>query len=880
MNMKMIINKEKLRLAESDRQHDKWKKWGPYLADRQWGTVREDYSANGNAWEYLSHDAARSRAYRWGEEGIGGISDVQQLLCFSWSFWNGRDPVLKERYFGLTGNEGNHGEDVKEYYYYLDNTPTHAYMKMLYKYPQTAFPYSKIVAENRARNKFRPEFELLDTRIFDDNRYFDLFIEYAKAEHDDLLIRITAHNRGPETAEIILAPQIWFRNTWAWGNDPDKPQLSRPDPNSIAAEHKVLGRNTLYCDGKPELIFADNETNHRRLFGSENMQGYFKDGINDYLVKGDRQAINPAQTGTKAAAVYHLTIDSGKSETVRLRLTATANDNPFAGFNKLFDCRIKEAEEFYTDLQADNSNADAKTIQRQAFAGMLWSKQFYYIDIPQWLKGDPGQPEPPKERLNGRNSEWTHLNNADIISMPDKWEYPWYASWDLAFHCLPLAVVDPKFAKDQLKLLTREWYMHPNGQFPAYEWNFSDVNPPVHAWATWRVYKIDKKHNNGMGDIQFLESVFHKLLLNFTWWVNRKDEHNRNIFQGGFLGLDNIGVFDRSAKIPGGGHIEQADGTAWMAMFSLNMMRISLELARQNPVYQDLSTKFLEHFLYIAGAMSNIGGEGINLWDQQDEFFYDILNTQDEFTSLKIRSLVGLIPLFAVEVIEPDTITCCGEFANRTDWFLNYRPDLANLVSRWTVEGKGERRLFSLLRGHRLKRILKRMLDEREFLSDYGIRSLSKYHEENPYLYRNQHGEYSVDYQPGESTTDLFGGNSNWRGPIWFPVNFLIIESLQRFHHYYGDDFKVECPTGSGRFLTLNEIALDLTGRLTRLFCRDHDNKRPFLGDDHKMQNDPYFKDYVHFYEYFHGDTGKGLGASHQTGWTGLIAKLIQPKSD
>ncbi len=873
--MNMSINKEKLRLAESDSQLDKWKKWGPYLADRQWGTVREDYSANGNAWEYLSHDAARSRAYRWGEEGIGGISDDQQLLCFSWTFWNGRDPVLKERYFGLAGNEGNHGEDVKEYYYYLDNTPTHAYMKMLYKYPQTAFPYSKIVAENHARNKFQPEFELMDTGIFDNNRYFDLFIEYAKAAHDDLLIRITAHNRGPEAAEIFLVPQIWFRNTWAWGYDSDKPQLSRPDPHSIAAEHEVLGKNTLYCDGKPELIFADNETNHRRLFGNENMQGYFKDGINDYVVNGERQAINPAQTGTKAAAVYPLTIDSGKSETVRLRLTATVNDNPFAGFNELFDVRVTEAEDFYIDLQSGSSNADAKIIQRQAFAGMLWSKQFYYFDIPQWLKGDPGQPDPPKERLNGRNSEWTHLNNADIISMPDKWEYPWYAAWDLAFHCLPLAVVDPKFAKFQLKLFTREWYMHPNGQLPAYEWNFSDVNPPVHAWATWRVYKIDKKHNNGVGDIQFLESVFHKLLLNFTWWVNRKDEHNRNIFQGGFLGLDNIGVFDRSAEIPGGGHIEQADGTAWMAMFSLNLMRISLELAMHNPVYQDLSTKFLEHFLYIAGAMTNIGGEGIDLWDQQDEFFYDILNTQYGCTRLKVRSLVGLIPLFAVEVIEPDTITCCGEFARRTDWFLNYRPDLANLVSRWTMEGKGERRLFSLLRGSRLKKILRRMLDEKEFLSEYGIRSLSKYHEANPYHYRSLHGEFSVDYQPGESTTEMFGGNSNWRGPIWLPVNFLIIESLQRFHHYYGDEFKVECPTGSGRFLTLNEIALDLTERLTRLFCRDHDNKRPFLGDDHKMQNDPHFKDYILFYEYFHGDTGKGYGASHQTGWTGLIAKLI-----
>ncbi len=876
----MSFNNEKCRLAESDNQSIKWKKWGPYLADRQWGTVREDYSRDGAAWEYLSHDAARSYAYRWGEEGIGGISDDQQLLCFSWSFWNGKDPVLKERFFGLTGNEGNHGEDVKEYYYYLDNTPTHSYMKMLYKYPQAEFPYLSIKEENRKRNKLQPEYELIDTGLFEDNRYFDLFIEYAKAGHDELLIRVTAHNRGPESADIIVAPQIWFRNTWAWGYDPYKPKLNLLNKRSITAEHKVLGKSHLYCDGKPELIFADNETNNRKLFRDENSMGYFKDGINDYVVNGDGNAINPAQEGTRAAAVYRLTIASGKSETVRLRLSPNYNDRPFVEFDKIFESRISEADDFYKELQADNSHADTKAIQRQALAGMLWSKQFYYFDIPQWLKGDPKQPGPPKERLDGRNSEWTHLNNADIISMPDKWEYPWYAAWDLAFHCITLAMIDPQFAKDQLKLLTREWYMHPNGQFPAYEWNFSDVNPPVHAWATWRVYKMDKKQKNGTGDLQFLESVFHKLLLNFTWWVNRKDEHNHNVFQGGFLGLDNIGVFDRSSEIPGGGHIEQADGTAWMAMFSLNLMRISLELAKKNPVYQDLATKFLEHFLYIAGAITNIGDVGIDLWDKEDEFFYDVLHTENGCTKLKVRSMVGLIPLFAVEVIEPDIISDSAEFAERMDWFLNYRPDLANLVSKWNVEGKGERRLFSLLRGHRLKKILKRLLDEAEFLSDYGIRALSKYHEENPYTFNTQHAVYHVGYEPGESTTALFGGNSNWRGPIWFPVNFLIIESLQRFHHYYGDDFKVECPTGSGTFLTLNEIANELSLRLTKIFLKDENNFRPVFGNNQKFQNDPHFTDHILFYEYFHGDSGRGVGASHQTGWTGLIAKLIQPKSE
>lgn len=876
----MAVNKEKQRLAESDALQKNWKKWGPYLTDRQWGTVREDYSSSGSAWEYLSHDAARSRAYRWGEEGIGGISDDQQLLCFALSVWNGKDPIVKERLFGLTGNEGNHGEDVKEYYYYLDSTPTHSYMKMLYKYPQNEFPYKDLIENNRNRDKLQPEYELIDTGIFEENKYFDVFIEYAKAGHDDILIKITAYNRGAEAAEICLIPQIWFRNTWSWGYNSYRPLLSNTENNSLTIEHKLLGNSKLYFDGQPELLFTENDTNNRKLFGDESARGFYKDGINDFIVNGDQNAVNPSKKGSKAGVCYRLNVPAEKSVSIHLRLTASDEAKPFQSFDNIFSTRLEEADEYYHQLQTGIDNADAKSIQRQALGGMLWSKQFYYIDIPQWLKGDPSQPTPPPERIEGRNSEWIHLNNADIISMPDKWEYPWYAAWDLAFHCVTLAMVDPKFAKDQLKLLTREWYMHPNGQFPAYEWSFSDVNPPVHAWASWRVYKMDKKQNGGIGDRSFLESVFHKLLLNFTWWVNRKDEHNHNIFQGGFLGLDNIGVFDRSSEIPGGGHIEQADGTAWMAMYSLNLMRICLELAKENPVYQDLATKFLEHFLYIAGAMSNIGGEGIDLWDNEDEFFYDVLHTSDGCTKLKVRSMVGLIPLFAVEVIEPDIIEGNQEFADRMDWFLNYRSDLAGLVSRWNVEGKGERRLFSLLRGSRLKKILKRMLDETEFLSEFGIRALSKFHEETPYVFNTADASYKVDYQPGESNTNLFGGNSNWRGPIWFPVNFLIIESLQRFHHYYGDDFKVECPSNSGQYLTLNEIANELSLRLAKIFLKDGNNRRPVFGEEKKFQSDPYFNDHVFFYEYFHGDSGRGVGASHQTGWTGLIAKLIQPKSE
>ena len=872
------MDKERERLKNSSSGNN-WKKWGPYLTDRQWGTVREDYSQNGDAWDYITHDAARSKAYRWGEEGIGGISDEKQILCFALSFWNGNDPILKERFFGLTGKEGNHGEDVKEYYYYLDNTPTHSYMKMLYKYPQNEYPYEKLIEENKNRGKLVPEYELIDTEIFNEDKYFDIFIEYCKNNPEDILIKITVHNRGMKEAEINVIPQIWFRNTWIWGYNEYKPRISSNNDQFILVEHKDLGDYNLYCEKNREFLFCDNETNIRRLYGEDNTKGYFKDGINDYIVNNKKDAINSQKYGTKAAANYKLTISNNQPGIIKLRLTKSSLRDAFDEFEKIFESRIKEADKFYSELQSEIINEDEKNIQRQALAGMLWNKQFYYYDIPQWLKGDPMQPIPPKVRLDGRNSSWFHLNNADIISMPDKWEYPWYAAWDLAFHSIPLAMVDAEFAKKQLILLIREWYMHPNGQLPAYEWNFSDVNPPIHALAAWRVYKIDKKNNDDKGDLPFLESVFHKMLLNFTWWVNRKDKDNKNIFQGGFLGLDNIGVFDRSAGLKSGEYLEQADGTAWMAMYSLNMLRISLELSKENPIYQDLATKFLEHFLYIAGAMTNIGEEGINLWDEDDEFYYDALRTYNGSQRLKIHSMVGLIPLFAVEVIEPDIIKKCPEFTERMDWFLNYRPDLSNLVSRWYVKGKGERRLFSLLRGHRLKRILKRMLDESEFLSDYGIRALSKFHENNPYIFETDSNTFTVNYEPAESETGLFGGNSNWRGPVWIPMNFLIIESLQRFHHYYGDDFKVEYPTNSGKYFTLKEISVELSKRLKKIFLRDNEGRRPVFGANNKFQIDPHFRNYILFYEYFHGNEGRGLGASHQTGWTGLIAKLIQPKN-
>ncbi len=876
------MNAEKKRLAEARSQKAAWKKWGPYVTERQWGTVREDYSPYGNAWEFVSHEAARCKAFRWGEEGLAGICDERQLLCFALALWNGRDPILKERLFGLTGNEGNHGEDVKEHYYYLDSTPTHSYMKMLYKYPHAEFPYGWLVEENRRRGKGAPEFELIDTGIFNDDRYFDVFIEYAKAAPDDILIRITAHNRGPEAATLHLLPTVWLRNTWAWGVNGHKPSLGVTARGGIEINQSDLGKRWLLCAGDPRFLFCENETNVKRLYNVEG-RGYFKDGLNEYVVHGDLAAVNPAQTGTKAAAHYRREIPAGKSATLRLRLTnlSITADQAFADFEQTFAQRQKEADEFYAEIQAPIKEADAKSVQRQAFAGMLWSKQFYYFDIPRWLNGDPGQPPPPEGRKHGRNHEWLHLNNADIISMPDKWEYPWYAAWDLAFHCIPLAMIDADFAKEQLVLLTREWYMHPNGQLPAYEWAFGDVNPPVHAWATWRVFQIDRKRNGGKGDLAFLERVFQKLLLNFTWWVNRKDAEGHNIFQGGFLGLDNIGVFDRSAMLPTGGHLEQADGTSWMAMYSLNLMRIALELAQHNHVYEDMATKFFEHFLYIAGAMANIGGDGIDLWDQEDEFFYDVLHLpNDAHVPLKVRSMVGLIPLFAVETLEPELLDQVPEFKQRLEWFLNYRPDLASLVSRWHEPGSGERRLLSLLRGHRMKRLLKRMLDETEFLADYGVRALSRFHEDHPYVFQANGNAFTVKYQPAESDSGLFGGNSNWRGPIWMPVNYLIIESLQKFHHYYGDDFKIECPTGSGRFLTINEVANELSRRLTRIFLRDETGRRPVFNYHEKIQNDPHFRDYVLFHEYFHGDNGRGVGASHQTGWTGLVAKLLQPRAE
>ncbi|MGH7493364.1 MAG: MGH1-like glycoside hydrolase domain-containing protein [bacterium] len=872
---------EKNRLAEARSQKTVWKKWGPYLTERQWGTVREDYSANGSAWEYVPHDAARSKAFRWGEEGIAGICDDRQMLCFALALWNGRDPILKERLFGLTGNEGNHGEDVKEIYYYLDSTPTHSYMKMLYKYPQAEFPYAWLLAENGRRDKRQGEFELIDTGVFNDNLYFDVFVEYAKAGAEDILIRLTVHNRGPEAAKLHVLPTIWFRNTWAWGYNGHKPALAWIGKNAIAVKHGDLGAYYLYADGAPAWLFCENETNTRRLYNIAGTPGSFKDGINDYVISGAKDAINPQQAGTKAAAHCDLNFSAASSVTIRLRLTNAAAYEPFSDFDGIFQMRLQEADEFYAELQAPMQGEDEKHVQRQALAGMLWSKQFYYYDVPQWLHGDPGQPHPPAQRERGRNHQWIHLNNAEIISMPDKWEYPWYAAWDLAFHCLPLAMVDADFAKEQLVLLTREWYMHPNGQLPAYEWAFGDVNPPVHAWAAWRVFQIDRKRNGGKGDLAFLERVFQKLLLNFTWWVNRKDSEGNNIFEGGFLGLDNIGVFDRSSVLPTGGHIEQSDGTSWMAMYSLNMMRIALEMALHNHVYEDLATKFFEHFLYIAGAMADIGGNGSNLWDAQDEFFYDVLHLpHGERIPLKVRSMVGLIPLCAVETLEPDVLEQVPEFKQRLEWFLSYRPDLASLVSRWYEPGMGERRLLSLLRGHRMKCLLKRMLDETEFLSEYGVRALSRVHKDAPYVFYADGQAFTVAYQPGESDSGLFGGNSNWRGPIWFPLNFLLIESLQKFHHYYGNDFKVECPTRSGNFLTINEIAEELSRRLRRLFLCDEKGRRPVFNYSEKMQTDPHFRDYILFHEYFNGDNGSGVGASHQTGWSGLVAKLLQPRRE
>jgi hypothetical protein len=877
---------ERERIREMETGDSPWRLWGPYVSERQWGTVREDYSEAGDAWNYFPHDHARSRAYRWGEDGIAGISDDEQRLCLALALWNGRDPILKERLFGLTNSEGNHGEDVKEVYYYLDATPTHSYLRMLYKYPQRPFPYEWLAQENRRRDKNQPEFELIETDAFEDNRYFDVFVEYVKASADDILMQITICNRGPEAAEIHVLPQIWFRNTWSWGYDGTKPALKAIAPGEISIEHPTLGPYRFYVDGAASLLFTENETNTDRLYAFPNRTSFVKDSFHRAVVEGHTDAVNANATGTKAAAHFKALIPSTGQAVIRLRLCRGEHQDAFRSFDRIVESRQREADEFYTQIQGGVTDGDVRNIQRQALAGMIWSKQFFYYDVPQWLQGDPGQPPPDRGRKYGRNSEWAHLNNSEIISMPDKWEYPWYAAWDLAFHTVALSLVDADFAKQQLLLITREWYMHPNGQLPAYEWAFGDVNPPVHGWAAWRVFQIDRKQRrqerpNDPGDLAFLERVFHKLMLNFTWWVNRKDAAGRNVFQGGFLGLDNIGVFDRSAPLPTGGYINQADGTSWMAMYSLNLMRISLELAQHNHVYEDIATKFFEHFLCIAQAMTNIADSGMGLWNEEDGFFYDVLNLPNgEAVPLKVRSMVGLIPLFAVETLEPELLEKVPEFKKRLEWYLNYRPDLAALVSRWNVGGSGERKLLSLLRGHRMKMLLRRMLDESEFLSPYGVRALSRAHRESPYQFHWNEQTVSVDYQPGESNSGLFGGNSNWRGPIWFPVNFLIVESLQKFHHYYGEDFKVECPTGSGHYLTIEEVAQELSQRLSALFLKNEKGVRPVFGQYDRFQSDPHFRDYLHFYEYFHGDTGRGVGASHQTGWTGLIAKLMQPRSD
>ena len=865
------MEKERLKIPD-------WKTWGPYLSERQWGTVREDYSPDGQAWTYTTHDMAYSKAWRWGEEGIGGFSDKRQRLCFALSFWNKKDPILKERLFGLNVNEGNHGEDVKELYYYLDSSPTHSYMKMLYKYPHAAYPYDWLVHENGRRSREEPEFELLDTGIFDNDEYFDIFIEYAKADMEDFFIRITVHNRGRNAAPLHILPTVWFRNTWSWGADEYKPLMMSSNEGHILIKHRELGEWGLYGDDTDLELYCDNETNVRRFYGVDK-PGYFKDGIQEFLVRGNAHAVNYVQ-GTKAAFNYERWVPGGGSTTIRLRLSKVCATAPFDQFEQVFGDRIRETDEFYGEIQSHMKDEDQRRVQRQAFAGMLWNKQLYIYNVEDWLKGDPGQPPPPPQRLRGRNYEWFHLKNSNIISMPDKWEYPWYAAWDLAFHCIVFAFIDVDFAKHQLVLLTHDWYMHPNGQLPAYEWSFSDTNPPVHAWAAYRVYEIEKHLNGGKGDIAFLETVFHKLLLNFTWWVNRKDEEGNNIFEGGFLGMDNIGVFDRNnTRLPDGGRLEQADGTSWMAAYSLNLMRIALELSMENPVYQDMANKFFEHFLHIAAAMAAVGINNSGLWDVEDEFFYDTVRMPgDKVVRMKMRSMVGLIPLFAVEVIDDEILTKLPEFAKRLQWLLENRPDLAALVSRWHEKGSDQKHLLSLLRGHRVKRILYRMLDETEFLSDHGIRSLSKEYEKNPFQIRAYGETVTVKYTAAESNVPLFGGNSNWRGPIWMPMNFLLIEALQRFHHYYGEDFKIEYPTHSGQMRTMEEISEELSMRLSKIFLRDEKGRRPVFGNNEKMQTDPHFKDYILFFEYFDGDNGKGLGASHQTGWTGLVSKLLMPR--
>jgi hypothetical protein len=911
--MPRLQTTEDVRLEDNRTRKDYWKRWGPYLSERQWGTVREDYSPGGTAWEFFPHDHARSRAYRWGEDGIAGISDRHQKMCFALAMWNGRDSILKERLFGLTGPEGNHGEDVKEYYFYLDSTPTHSYMQMLYKYPQAEFPYKALVEENRRRGRGQPEFELYDTGVFRENRYFDIFTEYAKGSDEDIFIRITAWNRGPDPATLHLLPTLWFRNTWSWGSDLRRPVIRRATPVegilSVESQHWQYGKRWLLATGQPELLFTENETNNVRLFNGRNRSPYVKDAFHEYVIRQNKSAVNPDQIGTKMAAHYVLDLAPAQSATLKLRLTdleplgsmdihatiagtisspahleraaEVPGTNDFgAGFDGLFELRKTEADEFYASRIPQHLSDDAKNVMRQAYGGMLWSKQFYHYDVETWVEGDPAGPPPPKERLHGRNKDWTHLYNDDIISMPDKWEYPWYAAWDLAFHCIPLAIIDPDFAKEQLILLLREWYMHPNGQLPAYEWALGDVNPPVHAWAAWRVYKIERRVR-GVADRGFLEKVFHKLLLNFTWWVNRKDPDGANIFQGGFLGLDNIGVFDRSAPLPTGGHLEQSDGTSWMGMYCLNMLAIALELAKDDPAYEDVASKFFEHFVYIARAMNDFGSGGVSLWDEEDGFYYDVLhlpNGEEHF--LKIRSMVGLIPLFAVETLEPEIVDRLPGFKRRMQWFIDNHPDVPEHIEMTQRSARGVRRLLSLVSRKQLKRVLSRMLDETEFFSPYGIRALSRYHLDHPYELVVNGNVSRVDYEPAESSTGVFGGNSNWRGPIWMPVNYLLIESLQKFHHYYGEDFQVPCPARSNQNVDLWQVASEISKRLGHIFIRGKDGRRPVAGAQENFQSDPFWRNLILFHEYFHGDNGAGIGANHQTGWTGLVAKLLEQSGE
>jgi hypothetical protein len=886
----MTIEDQRLKASAEREVH--WKRWGPYLSERQWGTVREDYSAGGDVWNYFPHDDARSRAYRWGEDGIGGICDRHQHICFALAMWNGKDTILKERLFGLTNPEGNHGEDVKEYYYYLDATPTSSYLKFLYKYPHAAFPYSQLVDENKRRTRLDPEYELIDTGVFNESRYFDVFVEYAKFACEDIAIRITAWNRGPEPATLHLLPTLWFRNRWDWGDPYDMPQAFRIEGPAgtamLGATDFRYGKRWLLFEGSPELLFTENQTNTERLYQTPNRTPYVKDAFHRYVVNGERDAVNPALKGTKAAAHYVAQVAPGQSWTLRWRFTdqnpadnkqASAKTFFGADFEDVFTKRLQEADEFYAERAGEGVTEDARLVQRQAFAGLLWGKQSYHYEVQRWLDGDSTQPKPDPKRKYGRNHDWNSLYNSDVISMPDKWEYPWYAAWDLAFHCVAMALIDPDYAKEQLVLFLREWYMHSNGELPAYEWNLSDVNPPVHAWAAWRVYKISARVT-GQEDRKFLVRVFHKLLINFTWWVNRKDVQGKNVFQGGFLGLDNIGVFDRSTPLSPGNFIEQSDGTSWMAMYCLDMLSIAIELAREDNAYEDVASKFFEHFVNISRAMNDMGGEGIGLWSEKDGFYYDVLHTPDaQHIPMRVRSMVGLVPLFAAESFEPEDYGKLTGFCTRMKWFLDHNPDVPNHVDMSRKSEHGTRLLLTVANRKKLERIYRYLLDEKEFLSPHGVRALSKFHAANPFMLHVDGQTHSVDYEPGESTSDLFGGNSNWRGPVWFPMNILLIESLQRIHYYYGDDFKVECPVGSGKQVTLWEAAREVSHRLSHIFLR-RDGKRPVYGDTALFQDDPHWRDLILFYEYFHGETGAGLGASHQTGWTALVAKLIEQSGE